>query len=496
MKTIQVGDIVGDYTVIGTAGSGGMGTVYKIEHLITKRIEAMKLLPPGVSGDPEQVRRFQREIQLQARLHHPNIVGLYNAVRDGDLIALVMEFVEGESLQHLLESGPLPVKRAVDIGSQVLGALAYAHDARVVHRDVSPANIIITPQGIAKLTDFGLAMGTSDLRLSTSGVPVGSPWYMSPEQVKGIQKLDARTDLYAMGAVMHEMLTGRKLFEADGAFAVMRAHVEAEPKSPSWLNPAVPEAFDAILKKALAKNPDERFQSAEEFRLALQQAPAIVHRAAGVNPQKGGAWRKVMVMAMAPAVLAAGIYGGLVLRAGHVGATEKQPPAAPVVKPVAQPAPPPLPELSVPAAEPTPAQPEVAETPDPPAQAPTVKAVAPVHRKVPPPQKTALRVNGAPPASTLAPLVISSQPAPAEATAKKIPAPATEAPPPESVVTNAVETPAAAAPAEAETAPSTPDALPANPQAGGNRLVRALGKVNPFRKRAKQDPAKTPIKQD
>ena len=175
MKPIQIGDVVGDYRVIAIAGSGGMGAVYKIEHIITRRIEAMKLLPPGSNSDPDQVHRFEREIQVQARLHHPNIVGLYNAVRDGDSIALVMEYVEGESLQRMVEAGPLPVATAVDFASQVLSALAYAHEAGIIHRDVAPANIIITPERVAKLTDFGLARGATDIRLSTSGAPLGSP---------------------------------------------------------------------------------------------------------------------------------------------------------------------------------------------------------------------------------------------------------------------------------------------------------------------------------
>ena len=233
MRPIHTGDVVGDYRVIDIAGSGGMGAVYKIEHIITRRVEAMKLLPPGSSSDPEQVQRFEREIQVQARLHHPNIVELYNAVREGNSIGLVMEFVEGESLQRMVEAGPLPVETAVNFTCQVLRALAYAHEAGVIHRDVAPANIIITRDRVAKLTDFGLARGATDLRLSTSGVPLGSPWYMSPEQVRGNGTLDGRTDLYAMGAVLHEMLTGGKLFEVEGAFAVMRAQVEAEPVPPS-----------------------------------------------------------------------------------------------------------------------------------------------------------------------------------------------------------------------------------------------------------------------
>src|SRR4051795_6331308 len=156
MKPIQIGDVVGDYRVIDIAGSGGMGAVYKIEHVITRRIEAMKLLPPASSSDPEQVHRFEREIQVQARLHHPNIVALYNAVRDENRIALIMEFVLGESLQRLLETGPLPVETAVEFAGQILRALSYAHANGVIHRDVAPANIIVTPERVAKLMDFGL----------------------------------------------------------------------------------------------------------------------------------------------------------------------------------------------------------------------------------------------------------------------------------------------------------------------------------------------------
>jgi serine/threonine protein kinase len=270
--TIQIGDVVGDYKVIGIAGSGGMGAVYKIEHIITKRIEAMKLLPPGLSTEPEQVQRFEREIQVQARLHHPNIAALYNAVRTGGSVALVMEFVEGKSLQKVLEGGALPVKAALAYTSQVLSALAYAHEAGVIHRDVAPANIIITQERTAKLTDFGLARSETDLRLTSSGVPVGSPWYMSPEQVRGIGVIDARTDLYAVGAVLHEMVTGKKLYDVDGAFAVMRAQVEATPKLPSAWNRAVPPVVDEIVRRALAKDPASRFQSAEDFRAAVEIA--------------------------------------------------------------------------------------------------------------------------------------------------------------------------------------------------------------------------------
>jgi serine/threonine-protein kinase len=209
---IQIGDVIGDYRVIGEAGTGGMGTVYKIEHVITRRIEAMKLLPGGLPADPEQEQRFGREMQVQARLQHPNIAALYNAVRDGQTMALVMEYVEGESLQHMLEGGPLPLRTAIDFSCQVLSALAYVHRAGVIHRDVSPANVIIIPTRVAKLTDFGLARAKTDLRVTTSGAPIGSFWYMSREQVRGLEPIDGRTDIYALGACFTRCSRARNCF--------------------------------------------------------------------------------------------------------------------------------------------------------------------------------------------------------------------------------------------------------------------------------------------
>ena len=514
MKPIQTGDVVGDYRVIDIAGSGGMGAVYKIEHLITKRIEAMKLLPPGSSGDPEQVRRFEREIRVQARLHHPNIVALYNAVRVGDSIALVMEFVEGESLQRMLEAGPLPVEAAVDFAAQVLRALAYSHDAGVIHRDVSPANIIITPGRKAKLTDFGLARGAADLRLSTSGVPVGSPWYMSPEQVKGIGALDGRTDLYAMGAVLYEMLTGRKLFEAEGAFAVMRAHVEAEPPLPSWRNPMVPAALDHIVRKAVAKDPAMRFRSADEFRLALQNVvigagsmpvpprPRKTRRAtlARLASRLRGLrrWRDAVLVSLVPAVLVAGFYTVRFFPAAPRGQTPESHPrvaarsqrdapwALPAVAARVEP------EASVVVASTAPEMPVAPEEPAATAR-PRVPSRGQAMRRADKPERSfAIRVTGG-----------ESQPAEAMPMPSPGPPPPVEAPEPVILGTNPVEAPEAGVPLPAPGPPEldapSQAAVPAKPQNSGNRFVRALGKVNPFRRRMKHDPgeaAKAQLKKD
>jgi serine/threonine-protein kinase len=504
MKPIHIGDVIDNYRVTDIVGSGGMGAVYKIENLITRRIEAMKLLPPGMSDDPEQARRFEREVQVQARLHHPNIAALYNAVHHGPSIALVMEFVEGESLQRMVAAGPLPVETALDFTIQLLRALAYAHDAGVIHRDVAPANIIITPEHVAKLTDFGLARGANDLRLSTSGVPLGSPWYMSPEQVRGVGEFDARTDLYAAGAVLHEMLTGGKLFDVEGAFAVMRAHVEAEPASPSSRNPKVPAALDDIVRKAVAKDPSMRFQSADEFRLALQTlvaaAPpvevpsrpryewrAALPRMTSTMPGLRS-WRAAMLMAMVPATLVAGFYTIRLFPApAHVRAPESKPLAAhasphdvaapaPAPSPAASPA---VPEALVVPSMPPEAAPETAKT----AKSPRSRAQFRLPPALPaskPGPSYAIRVTGEealPPPKAPEPLTLKTNPA--EATV------VTPQPP---VFPPVPELPA----------PAQENAL-AKPQNTGNRFVRALGKVNPFRKTPKYvapDPAGTPPDQD
>jgi serine/threonine-protein kinase len=502
MKPIRIGDVIDNYRVTDIVGSGGMGAVYKIENLITRRIEAMKLLPPGMSDDPEQARRFEREVQVQARLHHPNIAALYNAVHHGPSIALVMEFVEGESLQRMVAAGPLPVETALDFTIQLLRALAYAHDAGVIHRDVAPANIIITPEHVAKLTDFGLARSANDLRLSTSGVPLGSPWYMSPEQVRGVGELDARTDLYAAGAVLHEMLTGGKLFDVEGAFAVMRAHVEAEPASPSSRNPKVPAALDDIVRRAVAKDPSMRFQSADEFRLALQNLvaatppvevpsrPRYEWRAALPripSPLPGlRSWRAAMLMAMVPATLVAGFY---TIRffppPAHVRAMEPKPLAA-HASPYDVAAPAPVPP---PVASPVEPQAPLVVPSMPPEAAPETGKLAKSSRpraqfRLPPASKPepsyAIRVTGEeapPPTKTPEPLPLKTDSAEAPVVTPQPPAfpPAPELPAP------------------------TQDTALAKPRNTGNRFVRAFGKVNPFRKATKYvapDPAGTPPNQD
>ena len=515
MKPIHIGDVVGDYRVIEIAGSGGMGAVYKIEHVISRRIEAMKLLPPGSSSDPDQVHRFEREIQVQARLHHTNIVGLYTAVRYGESIALVMEYVEGESLQRMVEAGPLPVATAVDFASQVLSALGYAHESGIIHRDVAPANIIITPERVAKLTDFGLARGATDIRLSTSGAPLGSPWYMSPEQIRGTAAVDGRTDIYAMGAVLHEMLTGGKLFVAEGSFAVMRAHVEAEPDPPSLRNPEVTAALDEIVRKAVAKDPARRFQTADEFRLALQSvapgerpiavpvsvpeaenvpvpaptptpAPARTPRMRGIHSS-----RAVILMALLPTVMLAGFYAMRLLPAVAHARASKPPVAVTSQHDEARVAPatavparvePGVPVTVAPAPVAAPAEAEKPAVEARPRARIPAKVVRQAGKNEP---SHAIRVTG----GELLPAAASAVPSSTAVRMVEVPEP--PVPKKDPVVDAAAESDAALA----VTAVS-PEAAPAKSQNGGSWFTRALGKVNPFRKGTKHEDGKTPVEKN
>src|SRR5258708_29658965 len=202
---MNIGDRVGDYEIVEVLGRGGMGQVYKIRNLLSERIEAMKVLLPSLDGDKELADRFLREIKLQAALDHPNIAKLYNALNVSNQLLMVMEFIEGTSLEEILSHGPVAVNEAIDYAGQVLDALAYAHGRGVVHRDIKPANIMRTPAGTMKVLDFGLArIMNTESGLTQPGTTVGSLCYMSPEQIKGGDP-DPRSDLYSFGAGLYDM---------------------------------------------------------------------------------------------------------------------------------------------------------------------------------------------------------------------------------------------------------------------------------------------------
>ena len=496
------GSVIGDYVVVATVGAGGMGSVYKVQHVITQRIEAIKLLS-SVRTDPEQEQRFIREMQVQARLHHPNIAAVYNAFRYYDEFFLVLEFVDGESLESVLARGRLTLATSLHYARQALFALGYAHAHGVVHRDIAPSNIIITPDGAVKLTDFGLAKTATDVRLTHSGAPLGSPWYMSPEQVRGNATLDARSDIYSLGAVLYEMATGTKPFDMASTFDVMRAQVETPPMPPLGRAPDLPQALNDIILAALAKDPSARFQSAEQFYAALESlqtaaAPVAVRAAAPSSAPAAPvmapgqrARRSRMPRWFANPLVQAGLGSaacGLVLFGGYTAYSMARVASAappPVIQPVKATIPPP-PDFLLPAEPVAPAAAATAEPPaeaSPPAEPHKVHKVT-AHLAAPAdfvPQAT--REFSVPPDRTVAPAAQSAKPRADRAQPTALLAepalpkpPAIAAPVPQE---DPVDLPAITAPTE-----------PAPKEKKGNRFLRALHRA--FHKDESAEPATTP----
>jgi len=265
---MNIGERVGDYEVIAVLGVGGMGQVYKVRNILSERVEAMKILLPNLEGDSGIEDRFLREIKVQAAFDHPHIAKLNTAMRTANQLVMFMEFVDGTSLGQLLEQGGIPSSAAVFYTGQVLDALVYAHARGVVHRDIKPANIMVTPAGTVKLMDFGIARMKEDRRLTQAGGTMGSLSYMSPEQINGVE-LDGRADIYSLGITLYEMVTGRRPFAADSDFQLMSAHLTQPPPPPIEIVPGVPPDLNDIILMAIAKDPAQRFQSAEAFRAAL-----------------------------------------------------------------------------------------------------------------------------------------------------------------------------------------------------------------------------------
>jgi eukaryotic-like serine/threonine-protein kinase len=267
----EIGSTVGDYEIVALLGAGGMGQVYKVRHSISDRLEAMKVVLPSRQDDSQLAERFEREIKVHASLNHPNIAALHTALWLEGRLLMIIEYVEGVSLANKLRQGPAPVGPGVDWISQVLRALAYAHAHGVIHRDVKPANIMITPAGVVKLTDFGIARAVRDSGITRSGLAVGSLYYMSPEQIKG-GAIDGRSDLYSVGVTLYEALTGKRPIEGESDYEIMNAHLAVPPVPPAELIGGFPSGLAQVVLKSLAKKPADRFQTAEEFLMALERA--------------------------------------------------------------------------------------------------------------------------------------------------------------------------------------------------------------------------------
>lgn len=264
---------IGRYEVLSILGRGAMGVVYKAADPVLNRVVAVKTinlsLDPDLRGEYEA--RFQQEAKAAGSLSHPAIVTIYDLGKTGDLAYIAMEFLDGQELHDLISAEQrLPVKQATSIAAQVASGLSYAHQHGIVHRDIKPANIMVLKDGTAKITDFGIArMRVSEVKTQT-GMRLGSPKYMSPEQVLG-QRVDHRTDIFSLGVLLYEMLTGKAPFRGDSLEALMYQTVNTVPLPPSRINPDVPEMLDLILAKMLEKRLENRYQSAADLASDLRE---------------------------------------------------------------------------------------------------------------------------------------------------------------------------------------------------------------------------------
>jgi predicted esterase len=322
------GQNLSHYTILSKIGEGGMGAVYRATDSRLNRTVAIKILPPHASASPDRQRRFVQEAQSASGLNHPNIVHIYDIDSADGVTFIAMEFVDGRALDAVIADGQIPIAQVLDYAVQASGALAAAHDAGIVHRDVKPANILVNRSGQVKVLDFGLAKllhpaadtetvvpSKAPTPATAIGVVVGTPAYMSPEQAEG-RYVDARSDVFSFGAVLYEMLSGHRAFEGHSTLSIMAAVLHHQPTPLAQIRAGVPPALDAIVTRCLEKDPARRYPSAAELHAALEDCRASLSSPA--QPRAGRVTRPVVVALVVVALLAAGTATWVSVRASRV----------------------------------------------------------------------------------------------------------------------------------------------------------------------------------
>jgi eukaryotic-like serine/threonine-protein kinase len=312
----MIGQSLGRYTIESKLGEGGMGVVFKARDTQLERAVAIKILPPGKVADPERKRRFVQEAKAASALNHPHIITIYDIGSDRDTDFIVMEYLAGTTLDHLVPAHGLPLKRALAFGIAIADALAKAHEAGIIHRDLKPSNVMITDAGGVKVLDFGVAKLLEPAEASgetravaaatEEGTTIGTPGYMSPEQAEG-RKLDGRSDIFSFGAVLYEMVTGRKAFGGDSRLSVLAKILNEEPAPPSRFTAAVPPDLEKAILRCLRKDPARRYQTMADLKVALEdlelESSSTAQKQTAVRARTS--WRSWALVALAPIVLGA-----------------------------------------------------------------------------------------------------------------------------------------------------------------------------------------------